>query len=104
MEKNKIDSIRKELLKKKKFSKNEIRRMILKSIIQNCSIKPLIRVKASKIQQMRSKIRFISKQKNNICIKTGRIKGVYNTFNFSRHYIKFLGINNNLQNIKIASW
>ena len=104
MEKNKINSIRKEILKKKLYTKNEIKRIILKSILQNNSIKPLLRVKASKIYQKKSKLSFISKQKNNICLKTGRIKGVYNKFNLSRHYIKYLGMNNNLQNIKVASW
>lgn len=104
MERNKINNIRKEFWKKKKFLKNEIKRLILKSIIQNLSIKPLIRVKASKIYQSKPKITFLSKQKNNICLKTGRIKGVYKQYNFSRHYIKYLGINNNLQNTKVASW
>jgi len=104
MERNKINNIRKEIWKKKNYAKYEIKRLILKSIIQNQSTKPLIRVKASKIYQSKPKITFLSRQKNNICLKTGRIKGVYNYFNFSRHYIKYLGINNNLQNIKIASW
>src|SRR5690349_9506095 len=103
MEKNKINSIRKEMWKKKLFAKNEIKRLILKSIVQNCSVKPLIRVKAAKIIQVKTKMHFLSKQKNNICLRTGRIKGVYNDFNLSRHYIKYLGINNNLQNIKVAS-
>lgn len=104
MERNKTNNIRKEIWKKKSYAKHEIKRLILKSIIQNFSVKPLLRVKASKIYQFQSKLTFISKQKNNICLKTGRIKGVYNKFNFSRHYIKYLGINNNLQNIKVASW
>lgn len=91
------------MLKKKLFTKFEIKHNILKSIVQNRTIKPFIRMKAANIIQMKSKMHFISKQKNNICLKTGRIKGVYNQFNLSRHYIKYLGINNNLQNIKIAS-
>lgn len=104
MEKNKIINIKKEFLKKKLFNKNEIKSIILKSILQNRSAKPIIRVKASRKLQNKSKLHFLSKQKNNICLKTGRIKGVYKQFNLTRHYIKFLGINNNLQNIKIASW
>lgn len=103
MERNKINSIRKEMVKKKLYTKNEIKQLILKSIVRNFSVKPLIRVKASKLIQAKSKMHFISKQKNNICLKTGRIKGVYNHFNLARHYMKYLGINNNLQNIKIAS-
>lgn len=104
MEKNKIINIRKEMWKKHLFTKYEIKRIILKSIVQNCSVKPIIRIKASRLIQSKSKMHFISKQKNNICLKTGRIKGVYNHFNLARHYIKYLGINNNLQNVKVASW
>ena len=101
--KNKIINIHKNLHKNKLFAKKEIKNIILKSIIQNRNIKPIIRIKASRYNYNRSNLSFISKQKNNICLKTGRIKGVYNQFNFSRHYLKFLGSNNNLQNIKIAS-
>ena len=104
MDRNKIENIRKEILKKKLYTKSEIKRIILKSIIRNLSIQPLLRIKAAKLNQSKSKFHFISKQKNNICIKTGRIKGVYNYYNLSRHYLKFLGNSNNLQNIKIASW
>lgn len=102
--KNKIINIEKDIIKKKKFLKKEIKNIILKSVIRNQSIKPLIRIKATRIICKNSKFSSISKQKNNTCLKRGRIKGVYNQFNFSRHYLKYLGSNNNLQNIKIASW
>lgn len=102
--KNKIINIKKEFIKKKLYTKKELKYTILKSIVQNQNIQPIIRIKASKLNNKKSNLSFLSKQKNNICLKTGRIKGVYNQFNFSRHYLKYLGSNNNLQNIKIASW
>jgi len=96
--------INKDLYKRKQFIKFEIKKIILKSIIQNKNIKPIIRANAiyklSKINNYFS----ISKQKNNICLKTGRIKGVLKITQTSRHYLKKLLINNNLQNIKINSW
>ena len=104
MNRNKIENIRKEFLKRKLYTKNEVKRIILKSIIRNFAVKPLVRIKAAKLNQKKSKFHYISKQKNNICIKTGRIKGVYNYYSLSRHYLKFLGNSNNLQNVKIASW
>lgn len=104
MDRNKIENIKKEILKKKLYTKSEIKRMILKSVMRNFNTKPLIRIKAAKINQFKSKFHFISKQKNNICLKTGRIKGVYNYYGLSRHYLKMLGNINNLQNIKISSW
>lgn len=102
--KNKIINIKKDVLKRKKFTKIEIKKIIFKSIIQNKNIKPLIRVKAIKKMCKFSYLSYISKQNNNICLKTGRIKGVYNMFNMSRQTIKKIGVLGNLQNIKIASW
>ena len=84
-------------------TKIEIKKILLKSIIQNKNIKPLIRVKAIRRNCKFSYLSYISKQNNNICLKTGRIKGVYNMFNISRHCIKKMSVLGNLQNIKIAS-
>lgn len=101
--KNKYINIKKDLIKKKLYTKKELKYIILKSIIQNQNIQPLIRVKAARLNLKKSNLSFISKQKNNTCLKTGRIKGVYKYYNLSRHYLKYLGSNNNLQNTKIAS-
>ena len=101
---NKILNIKKNFLKKKLYTKYELKLIILKSIIQNQNIKPLVRIKASKLNSKKPNLSFLSKQKNNICLKTGRTKGVYKTYNLTRHYLKYLGSNNNLQNTKIASW
>jgi len=102
--KNKILFIKKDIIKRKKFTKIEIKKIILKSIIQNKNVKPLIRMKAVRKICKFSYSSSISKQNNNICLKTGRIKGVYNMFNTSRHFIKKIGVLGNLQNIKIAAW
>lgn len=102
--KNKIINIKKDILKRKKFTKTEIKKILLKSVIQNKNIKPIIRAKALRKSYKFSYLSYISKQNNNICLKTGRIKGVYNMFNLSRHSIKKIGVLGNLQNIKVASW
>ena len=101
--KNNILNINKNLLKKKKYLKNEIKKIILKSIIQNKNLKPITRSLAFyKLSQLPLKAS-ISKQYN-ICLLTGRSKSVYKITNLSRHTMKKLSINGNLQNIKIASW
>jgi len=100
---NKI-KIYKNLFLKKKLIKNEIKKIILKSILQNKNIKPVIRANANYlISKIKNKYH-LSKQKNNICIKTGRIKGTISNLNLSRHFSKKLLINNNLQNINIHAW
>jgi len=102
--KNKKIKIYKNLFLRKQFLKTEIKKIILKSIINNKNNKPISRANAlfflSKIKINNS----ISKQKNNICLNTGRIKGVLSKINLSRHFLKKLLINNSLQNIKINSW
>lgn len=101
--KNNILNIKKEQIKKKKFLKTEIKKIILKSIINNQNINPIIRANASYKLSKFIQNSTISKQKNNICIKTGRIGGVYKMTNFSRHYIKKLFDKNDLQNLKIKN-
>jgi len=106
MRKTKTNKIKiyKNLYFKKKFIKNEIKKIILKSILQNKSLKPIIRANANYfLSKFKNKYN-LSKQKNNICLKTGRIKGIFSKLNLSRHFSKKLLISNNLQNIKINSW
>lgn len=102
--KNNIINIKKEVIKKKLFIKFEIKKLILKSIINNKNTKPIIRANALYKLSKIANISTISKQKNNICLKTGRMGGVYRQLNFSRHYIKKLFDKNDLQNIKIKNW
>jgi len=68
------------------------------------TIKPKIRgLAVKKITKLQLK-NSISKQNNNICLLSGRIKGVVSKINFSRHILKKLGSVNLLQNFKINAW
>lgn len=104
IQKNNIININKECIKIKKKIKYEIKKKIFKSIYHNKNINPIIRsniiYKISKIPIKLS----ISKEINNICNITGRNKGNLKKFNLSRHSIRKLINNNNLQNIKINAW
>jgi ribosomal protein S14 len=101
--KKNVLNINKDLVKRKKFTKLEIKKVILKSIIQNKNLKPIIRSLANyKLSQIQLK-NSISKQ-NNMCLLTGRVGGVLNLTNLSRHSMKRLSVSGNLQNIKIINW
>lgn len=102
--KNKIINIKKNFIKNKKFNKKEVKKLILKSIIQNNNIKPITRsnafYKMSRLKYIYSK----SKQNNNICLFSGRIKGVFKKFKMSRQFIKNFCLDNKLQNNKLINW
>lgn len=102
--KNKILNINKDLVKRKKFLKNEIKKIILKSVIQNLNTKPSTRALALKKLSFFKLESSISKQNNNICLKSGRNKGVIRLTELSRHQIKKYGTLGCLQNIKIQAW
>ena len=102
--KNKILNINKDKIKRKEYLKNEIKKIVLISIIQNLNLKPVKRALALKKISHFKRNTFISRQNNNICLKTGRNKGVLKLTNLSRHYMKQLSLHGNLQNIKIKSW
>ncbi len=102
MNKTKLNSL-KDKLKRKNFLKNEIKKIILKSIMQNFQINNIIRVNALKKLIFFKKITYISKQ-NNVCLKTGRYGGIFKKYSLSRHTIKRLAKFNNLQNTRIKSW
>lgn len=104
MLKNKINNIVKDEIKRGKFLKTEIKRNILKSIIQNLNVKPNIRALALKKNSKIKTKSFISKQNNNLCLKSGRFKGVLKLTQISRHELKKLSLVGSLQNIKISSW
>lgn len=102
--KNKIININKDLVKRKKFLKIEIKKIILKSIFKNENVNTYVRLKVKKYLDKYSHNKSISKQNNNICLISGRIGGVFNKFGYSRQVLKKIGINNNLQNYKISGW
>lgn len=97
-------SILKDFFFRKNFTKVEIKKILFKSIIQNQNLDKKTRsmciYQYSKIKRFES----ISKQNNNICLKTGRYKGVLKHTCMSRHFVKKLGTIGSLQNFKISSW
>ena len=90
----------KEVLKRKYFIKNEIKKKILKSIIQNKKIEQIKRFFAQIILQKKNK----RKKNNKICLQTSKFRGINTFLFFSRHTIKKLANINELQNIKVKSW
>lgn len=88
---------------KKLFLKNEIKKLILKSIIYNQKIKPQIRAYAQYKQQSLNFKTHLTKQVNT-CIETGKYKTIINSFNRARQITKIHGSTNNLTNLKIKSW
>jgi len=101
---NKISNINKEKIKRIHFLKIEIKKLILKSIIQNLNVKPYIRsLCLKKINKFKIKSS-ISRQKNNICLYSGRYKGCNRINNMGRHTFKRLCDKGYNQNFKIKSW
>jgi len=89
--------ILKDKVKRKNNIKNDIKYKLLKSIIQNKKVEPLVRINASIKLNKKRRI-------NNMCLITGRFGGVFKFCNLSRHMIKKFGNLNKLQNVKIVSW
>jgi small subunit ribosomal protein S14 len=102
MVKKKI-KIYKDYIRRKTFVKTEIKRIILKSILQNFQSTNLVRLNSFKKIQFLNKKGYLSKQ-NNLCLYTGKFGGIFKKFGFSRHMIKNLAKNNLLHNVKIKSW
>lgn len=101
--KRNFKNITKDLIKRKRFIKNEFKKIILKSIIQNKSTKPITRSFATfKLLSFTRKVK-ISRQKN-VCLLRGRNKGVYKLTQLCRHMTVKWGVVGNLQNLKINSW
>lgn len=88
-------------VKRKIYLKEELKKKILKSIVQNQSVKPLVKQYAYyrliKMSTLPYKIK-------NTCLITGRNSSVSNNFFLSRHSLKKLANINKLQNVKIRSW
>jgi len=101
---SKLINIKKNNIKKKKFLKKELKTIILKSLIQNNNLKPIIRSNAFYKLSRLKKTHSISKQNNNLCLYSGKIKSTFNKFKMSRHFIKKFCSNNTLQNNKLMNW
>jgi ribosomal protein S14 len=87
-------------IKRKLYLKNELKKKILKSIVQNQNVKPLKKQYAYynliKMSNFPYKIK-------NTCLLTGRNSAISNNFFLSRHSLKKLLNVNKLQNVKIKS-
>lgn len=94
--------IHKDKVRRKKYLKNEIKKLILKSIFQNFQLNDITRSSALKKITFLHKKNYISRQ-NNMCLLTGRFGGVFKKFDLSRHSIKRIAKFNMLQNVKINS-
>lgn len=88
-------------VKRKLFLKNELKRKILKSIVQNQQIKPLKR-QYGYYKLIKNTSNFLKIK--NVCLLTSRQSAVSNNFYFSRHVLKKMLNINKLQNVKIRSW
>lgn len=96
-------NIKKNKIKTKKFLKNELKKIILKSLIQNKNIKPITRANANyKLSHI--KYIFSKSKQNNVCLYSGKIKSVFDKYKMSRHFIKKFYSENNLQNNKLINW
>lgn len=85
------------------FIKKELKMIILKSIIQNKNVKPIIRGYALYKKALINRKSSISNQ-NNVCLLRGRIRGVWKFSQLSRHAMIKLAVYGGLQNTKIKSW
>jgi len=96
-------NITKDLLGRKFYIKNEFKKIILKSIIQNKNTKPIVRSHAYFKLSHFDKKSSISNQIN-VCLLRGRTKGVWKFAQLCRHAINKLAVTGVLHNIKIKSW
>ena len=85
------------------FLKNEIKNILLKSIIQDKSIKPKVRSYCLyKLLKLKKKSR-ISFQKN-VCLVLSKHRGEYSKFGFKRHTLKKLNNTSEIANLKNLGW
>jgi small subunit ribosomal protein S14 len=92
-----------DIFRRKLFLKNEIKKLILNSIIENTSIPRTYRYFAlfnkSKLIRSSSKT-----QHQNRCVKTGRIWSVTKHARYSRFFFRTESYKGNLPGFRRASW
>lgn len=96
-------NVTKDLINRKHYIKNEFKKLILKSVMQNKNAKPIVRAHAYFKMIHFPKKSSISNQIN-VCLLRGRTKGVWKFAQMCRHVIVKLAVTGNLQNMKIKSW
>lgn len=101
--KNRINNLTIEFLNRKKYKKIEVKKILLKSVIQTKNMEISKKIFFIKSLDKTKKYNSISKQ-NSMCIDTGRAKGIINLLGLSRHSTKRYGLQNKLPNIRVGSW
>lgn len=98
--KREYKNIRLDNIKRRLFLKNEIKRLILKSIFQNRYIKTtkrfFIRIKLLTLKKKTG----LSFQKKR-CVLTGQSNSIYKNFEINRHMIKKLNTFGTIQNLTL---
>jgi len=89
--------------KRLSFIKNELKKLILKSLKKNKVQTLLSNAYINYHLTKKTKKSSISRQ-NNLCLMQGRSKGTYKIFHLCRHAITKLAVVGNLQNTRIKSW
>jgi len=93
-----VDNFRRKL-----FLKNELKKIILKSIIKNKTLPLSYRYLALYNKNKLIRLSSITQQKNK-CIETGRIWSTVKRTNYSRFFFRTESNNGNLPGFKRASW
>lgn len=93
-----VDNFRRKL-----FLKNELKKIILKSIIKNTNLPLSYRYFALYNKSKLFRLSSIVQQKNK-CVKTGRVWSTVKMTNYSRFVFRTESNNGNLPGFKRASW
>lgn len=96
-------NLTKDLIKRHLFLKNEIKKLILKSIFQNRYTPNFRRAYIRMLFLFFKKRTSISFQKKR-CLITGQSNSVYKNFEINRHVIKKLNNAGMVQNITLKKW
>jgi hypothetical protein len=97
-----VRNITKDWHKRKSYLKNELKYILLKSIISNKNTKPIVRAFCHLTLTKFKKIHRISFQ-GAPCLTTGRYGGNYKYTQQSRHAMIKLGTSGHLTNFRISS-
>ncbi len=92
-----------DIFRRKLFLKNEIKKIILKSLIKNNNVPLSYRYYALYNKSKLYRFASISQQKNK-CVETGRIWYTVKNTNYSRFFFRTESNTGNLPGFKRASW
>lgn len=101
--KRNLKNITRDLIKRQIYIKHELKKCILKSIIRNQNVKPIIRSYAFLKLVATTNKSYISRHINT-CLFRGRNRGVYKYTQLCRHALNKQAMFGFLQNTKVKSW